>query len=174
MSLCFHPDKAQCFWEQKHKNSKTNIWTCVSTQIKHSGLAQKLKKKLEKQKKNSKTNIWTCVSTQIKHSGTVSACGLAAGMPLPTTVILFFVLFLSFSNHQHVGCFNRVLHMVSWKPFLFYCETFISWIWGQILNSHITFIKSHIYIYKELHIGQEYQIKNMKSRISNQELFVKS
>ena len=31
----------------------------------------------------------TCVSSpQIKHSGTVSACGLAAGMPLPTTVIV--------------------------------------------------------------------------------------
>ena len=28
------------------------------------------------------------VFTQIKHSGTVSACGLAAGMPLPTTVIV--------------------------------------------------------------------------------------
>ena len=28
------------------------------------------------------------VSPQIKHSGTVSACGLAAGMPLPTTVIV--------------------------------------------------------------------------------------
>lgn len=33
----------------------------------------------------------TCLSTQIKHSGTVSACGLAAGMPLPTTVIVNFL-----------------------------------------------------------------------------------